>query len=174
VPVRPDLGDCESCGAPVTEFAARAPLHPEGVVGMPVHDRAMSRWAGAEHRFGPIGKLAVTAIVLLMGPWGSVSFFTLLYAPAWVMLATIVLREAWKAQPVGPAAEPNRRRRFAENHPLLGSDIDMRLIWAALTLMAIGSIAIFVHHTHSAGMFAVAAVFLMIGVGVLGAWLAGL
>jgi len=109
-----------------------------------------------------------TAAVVLLGPW-SVSFGTLLWAPVWLMLSALVLREVWRPQPVDADEGPTPIERFRERHPVLGGRIDPRLL-----LLAAGAVLVaapFVLDTGPA--FVVEAIGASVAVGTLLAWLAG-
>jgi hypothetical protein len=174
-PLPSDLGACRACGAPVTEFAARAPLH-DGIVFDPRRARPQtSRWRGAPHRLGPLGRVLATALVVLFGPWGSFTFFTLLYTPVWVAVSTIILKDVWRKTAVAAeAAPPGIRDRFRSSHPVMGREIDPRI----LKRVAIAVVAVFVviaaPSVHGPQLFAIAAIGSMVGLGFLLAWLAGI
>jgi hypothetical protein len=121
----PDVRWCTLCFAPITEFAAR-PVSPIAFVDEAHHDVRTSRWHGGEMTFGPVGRVVATAVVLLMGPWASVSFFTLLYGPIWLGVAVICLRHIWQRRALDADAPLTSGERFRQRHPTLGARIDSR------------------------------------------------
>jgi hypothetical protein len=155
-------------------------LH-DGVVFDPPRVRSeTSRWRGAPHRLGTAGRLLATALVLLFGPWGTISFFTFLYTPVWVVVSTIVLKDVWRkthvisgAHPDAPPAPPTARDRFLSRHPFLGRRIDPRTA-VALGVAAMAVLVLLaIPRVHGPELFALAALGSMVGVGFLLAWLSG-
>jgi hypothetical protein len=124
-PLSPDVRWCTWCFAPITEFAAR-PVTPVAFAEMPHHRLRTSRWRGGEMTFGPVGRIVATIVVLLMGPWTNVSFFTLLYAPIWLGIAVICLRHIWQRRTLEVGSPPTAGERFRERHPTLGARIETR------------------------------------------------
>lgn len=169
---------CAACGEPVTEFAARAPLH-DGVVFDPTRaGTEMSRWRGGPHRLGPLGRVLATVLVILFGPWGSFTFFTLMYTPVWVVVSTIVLKDVWRTTPVMEGSPlvrpPSAIDRFASRHPVLGQKLDRR-VGTALVAAAIAVLVVLaIPRVHGPELFALAAVASMVGLGFLLAWLSGI
>lgn len=138
----------------------------------------MSRWQGGPHRLGPLGRVLATVLVILFGPWGSFSFFTLMYTPVWVVVSTIVLKDVWSKTPVmagSPlAGPPSAMDRFASRHPLLGSRLDPR-VGIALVAAAIAVLVVLaIPRVHDPELFALAAIGSMVGLGFLLAWLSGI
>lgn len=90
-------------------MTSRRPLHPREpqlppLPGLrePAPKPAYSRWQGSSTAFGPRGRIAVTALVLL---FLGMSFFYMLL-PLWLILvgtAVIVLRDVWKKTRVEPS-----------------------------------------------------------------------
>jgi len=163
-----DVRWCGRCFEPVREFEPRATIHPGGVVGTPRPAPRRSRWRGGPTSLGPVGKVLTTAAIVLLGPW-SLSFGTLLWAPAWITLSVFVLREVWRPQAVGPNEPPTRAERFREGHPVLGHPLDPRLLVVlALSVLALAPLVL-----GTGAIFVVEAVGGMIALGSLLAWLAG-
>lgn len=167
----PDIRWCTRCYAPVTEFAARERLH-DGYVGAPRTEMRTSRWRAGPLTFGPIGRLLATAIVVLMGPWGSISLFTLLYAPVWIAVAVIVLRQIWRPETIDPDEPPTRSQRFRERHPFLGRPIGGRAFTSGAIALSMAAWVTGIVVMDTAGRVILVAVAAIIGVGLLIAWLA--
>src|SRR5438874_13265160 len=101
---------CRSCGAvlpaavpwcgqclvpvdePATTPACRAPRS-RGILESRAQTPQYSRWQAGPTTFGPVGRVLATILILSFGPWTGVSFFTLLWTPVWVILATVLLRQ---------------------------------------------------------------------------------
>jgi hypothetical protein len=169
-PLSPDVRWCGQCHEPVREFAPRLGVHDGGFVGNPRIERRTSRWQGGPTALGPTGKILATASVLLFGPWQSVSVFTLLYGPVWVLLSVIVLKEIWRPRFLGPDAPPTKGERFRERHPILASRIDGRL------LLLIGVVCLFGLSTMvlgTGGSFLMLGLGGVVAIGFLLAWLSG-
>lgn len=129
-----DVRWCTACFTPITEFAAR-PATPVGFVEVPHHHVRTSRWQGGEMTFGPVGRIVATTVVLLMGPWANVSFFTLFYGPIWLGVAVICLRHIWQRRALEAGAPATPGERFRERHPMLGARIDSRGVALILSAM---------------------------------------
>lgn len=107
--LRPDLGWCATCYAPVTPFAARPPLHEPGtLVGTPMSDVRTSRWRAGPTTMGPIGRIVWTVGLLLIFPW-------------WAL--AMPLRSIWRRERVAEGAPPSRIERFRDRHPGLEREI---------------------------------------------------
>jgi hypothetical protein len=103
----PDVRWCGLCYEPVREFTSRAPLHeriPEPEPSRRIHlgppaDRRTggrySRWERTPTTFGPVGRSALTVLLVA---WIVSAFFTM-FVLFWLILATVggwILREVWK------------------------------------------------------------------------------
>lgn len=101
----PDIRRCTRCSAPVTQFSAR-PTRAGGFVGTPRHDVLTSRWRGNTVTFGPVGRVVITSITILLGPWtlfGGFQManpFFLWYLFGYLIAAVMVLKQSWVAVPV--------------------------------------------------------------------------
>jgi hypothetical protein len=123
-PLPPDLGWCARCYTPVTAFAARPPLHDPGTyVGMPRADVRTSRWRGSATTLGPVGRLALTAALLLIFPWWAV---------------VLPLRSVWRRTRVPAGAAPTALDRLAERHPFLGRRLALPP-WAKAAVVVAGA-----------------------------------
>jgi hypothetical protein len=108
-PLRPDLEWCGTCYTRVTTFAARPKVHEPGTfVGIPRPDVRMSRWRASATTMGPVGRVAITIVLLLLFPW-------------WAIL--LPLRGVWRSVRVPDGAPPTRLDRLRERHPLLAREL---------------------------------------------------
>jgi hypothetical protein len=162
---------CGLCQKPILEFSPREPVRAGTYVGNVRVEARYSRWRASPTTFGPVGRVLATSAVILMGPWTGISMFSILYVPVWIMLSTMILKQVWARQRVDPDAPPTRFDRFRERHPLLAFRIDPPLVLAGIGLLLILVAALALTGT---GVLLVAVVALLIGVGALLAWLAGI
>jgi hypothetical protein len=94
----PDLRWCPVCYEPITEFAARAPLHHGDFVGSPIptggHIPHWSRWEKSATTFGPIGRVVATMLLVatLLPAITSGGFMYLITFP---IVAVVVLNAVW-------------------------------------------------------------------------------
>lgn len=135
-----DVRWCGRCYEPVREFTPRAPLHGE-IVGELHHDVVTSRWRKGPATFGPLGRLGITALLVLppsvivpaaMDIWLLALWFLLGYS----IFAAMVLRDVWRAAPVD--GSPSATARFAATHPVLGQ----RVPFAGRVLAGAGAIVV--------------------------------
>ena len=97
-PLLPDLPWCPQCYEPVTQFAARAPLHHGDFVGSPIptsgHIPHWSRWEKSATTFGPVGRLVATMLLFatLLPAIASAGFMYLITFP---IAAAVVLNAVW-------------------------------------------------------------------------------
>jgi hypothetical protein len=130
----------------VTEFAARPPLHEAGTfVGIPTNRVRTSRWRKGHTTFGPLGRLGVTAALLLMLGWGLMASggptpFGLWFFLGWSILAGIVLRQTWAPIRVD---EPRRGPRAwaASGFPKAGADLQPSVALAIVAAPVLGALA---------------------------------
>ena len=118
-PLSPDVRWCGLCKEPVREFAPREPVHTGGFVGDVHTDARYSRWRSSPTAFGPAGRLLATLTVILLGPWGTTSTFTLLYTPVWILLSVVALRHIWQRQRLDVDTPPTRAERLRGRPPRL-------------------------------------------------------
>jgi hypothetical protein len=136
----PDLRRCLACGAAVTEFAVRPPLHDEGFAGAPMHDIHTSRWRASDTTFGPAGRLAITVATiafLAAGLW-MMGFtpFGLWFFLGWSILAGHIFKQVWA--PVRIDGTPSGARAVLERRfPRAGRAVQpgvlLTLVVAAMT-----------------------------------------
>jgi hypothetical protein len=115
----PDLRRCLTCGATVTEFAVRPPLHDDGFVGVPMHDIRTSRWRATDTTLGPGGRLAITVATiafLATGLWMmGLTPFGLWFFLGWSILAGHIFKQVWAPVRIDDAPRGARtalERRF--------------------------------------------------------------
>lgn len=137
-----DVRWCGRCYEPVREFTPRAPLHGE-VVGELHHDVVTSRWSKGPGTFGPLGRLGITALLVVppslivpaaMGIWPLALWFLLGYS----IFAAMVLRDVWKRAPVVGTSKATGR--LTARHPVLGR----RVPFAGPVLAGVGSLVVLV------------------------------
>lgn len=166
-----DVRWCTRCYAPITEYAARERLH-DGFVGITQPDVRYSRWKAGPLSFGPVGRLLVTTLVLLMGPWTTISFFTLMYAPIWLGLSVTVLKQVWRREPVEADSPPSVTERFRERHPILGYRFKGSSVVIALSALLLVTGSILMIRADTAGRYALVVVCVMLALGAFIAWIA--
>src|SRR6476660_448989 len=97
-PLLPDLPWCPACYEPVTQFAARAPLHHGDFVGSPIPTRGhishWSRWATSATTFGPTGRV-VAAVTRLATLLPAISDAKIVYVLTFPVAAAVVLNALW-------------------------------------------------------------------------------
>lgn len=122
----PDLGWCGRCYTRVTTFAARPPMHDPGAyVGTLRPDVRTSRWRGGPTTMGPVGRIAITVLLLLIFPW-------------WAIV--LPLRSVWRRTRVPDGAPPTMLDRFGERHPMLGRRLTLPpLAKGAVVVLGVGA-----------------------------------
>lgn len=105
----PDVRWCLRCYEPVRELAPRAPqLPPLPSVFEPKHESEMSRWKAGATTFGPVGRLVVTGIVVLMAPGSRDVMSLVIMWPCYLLLAGVVLRSTWRRDYVDTTGDARR------------------------------------------------------------------
>jgi hypothetical protein len=166
-----DVRWCTFCFAPITEYAPRERLH-DGFVGTPQPEVRSSRWRKAGSlSFGPVGRVLITAFVLLMGP-STVSFFSLFYLPIWLGLSIVVLRQVWTRVPIDANAPPTTTERFRERHPILGLRIDGTSVAIVLGALLLLTIATLMLRANTAGFYGLVVLVATVGLSAFIAWVA--
>jgi hypothetical protein len=95
-----------------------------------------SRWRKGPTTFGPVGRLGVTAVLILMLLWGLIASggatpFGLWFFLGWSILAGIVLRQTWGPVRVdGP--QRGLRPWIARRFPKAGADLSPRVVVASV------------------------------------------
>jgi len=96
---------CLLCYEPVRQLTPREPPRPTNAVFEPASSPLKSRWRKGPTTFGPVGRLAITAVVLAFAPWGGLTGFgsaagplTLWWLLGWSVTAPVVLRHVWRKE----------------------------------------------------------------------------
>lgn len=161
----PDVRWCTFCFAPITAYAARERLH-DGFVGTLQSDVRYSRWKRAGPlSFGPVGRVVMTALVLLMGPWATVSFFTIMYTPIWLGLSFVVLKQVWHRESLDEDAPPTATERFRERHPILGHRFDGSSVAIVLGALLLATVSVLMIRADTTGFYGLVALLAMLGLG---------
>jgi hypothetical protein len=93
----PDVRWCLRCYAPVLEHSPRGGQLPPVHFLAPKDDHRTSRWKGGATTFGPVGRVAITAAVLLFAPWTAAGVVGLVVVwPVFLLVAFVVLRSTWR------------------------------------------------------------------------------
>jgi hypothetical protein len=139
-----DVMWCVRCYEPVRHLTPRSPelavSSPQPIRG---DGRARSRWRAGATTFGPVGRIVVTAGVIVFFPWGTIGnpLTLFVYLPAYLVLAVAVLRSTWRrdlATTMPPSTpEPSSSDEPVEvvRPPLPRSTI---VAWIALGLIGLG------------------------------------
>jgi hypothetical protein len=167
----PSVRWCSLCNERVLEFSPREPVHTGGYVGELHTEPRYTRWRSSPTTFGPLGRIVVTLAVILMGPWTAISAFTIIYLPAWIMLATLILKQVWLRQRVDEGAPPTPMEAFRERHPVLGLRVDPGLLLVGMGLILAIVAALTLSGT---GVVVLIVLWMVDGVGALLAWFAGM
>jgi hypothetical protein len=99
--LRGDVRWCLRCYEPVRELTPREPQLPTvNFLPDPDEHRERSRWKAGATTFGPVGRIAVTLIVLAFAPWSTNVIALVVAWPAYLTIAGIVLSQTWKKDDV--------------------------------------------------------------------------
>jgi hypothetical protein len=112
---------CLRCYAPVRHLTPRERQIPTITFLPPREELPRSRWKRGATTFGPAGRLAITAVVLLLAPWSASPIALVVLWPAYLAIAGLVLASTWRkdvvdtmpgtpvpAAPGAPLPEPVR------------------------------------------------------------------
>jgi hypothetical protein len=87
---------CLRCYEPVRQLTPREPqLAPLPTATVPRVERPRSRWKAGATTFGPVGRIAITIIVLLFAPTSLDPISLFIYWPCYLALAFVILRSTW-------------------------------------------------------------------------------
>lgn len=87
---------CLRCYEPVRQLTPREPqLAPLPTVAVPRVERRHSRWKAGATTFGPVGRIAITVVVLLFAPTSLDPISLFVYLPGYLAIAFVVLRSTW-------------------------------------------------------------------------------
>ena len=178
VELNADVRWCTQCYTPVTEFAAR-PTRPGGFVDMPRHDVRYTRWQRSPSTFGPLGRLGITAVLLLgvpiaFMPMGSAFWpVGLWFLLGYCLFSSLVLRSVWQRVPITDATE-SPPHEWRQGHPHLAREVRLpRIVMQAGAVLAAAALVVVIGRTGDDlhRFFAVAGI-VMLGFGVgLARWL---
>ena len=98
---------CLRCYEPVRLLTPREPQLPSVHLIQPEEQLATSRWQRGATSFGPAGRLSITAVVLLLAPWSINPLAIVVVWPAYLFVATLVLRDTWKRDFVETTSAPS-------------------------------------------------------------------
>jgi len=134
---------CSLCLEPVRELSARP--RTEGTYVAPFERPIRySRWRAGTLTFGPIGRVAITVVVVLVGAGFVIGGFNpamLWSLMGYVVAATLILKQTWAKVKI-PEGEAETEAGHPPNelharHPVLFHRIDARILWGALGVMAV-------------------------------------
>jgi hypothetical protein len=168
------------CKEPVSEFAPRE-VAAAGYVGTPEPAVRTSRWRATELTFGPLGRLAVTAIVfgvLLMGMRGmGPTPFGLWFFMGWFITASLVLKQTWQKVRIDPEEAPGRRARLgaalAGRFPTLDRPVGGPIVGLALAVLGATIAVVAYWKVGELGRFGILVLGVMTAVSVVLIWLTG-
>ena len=135
---------CLRCYEPVRQLSPRPVQLPTIRFLDPTAAPPTSRWRKGPTTFGPFGRLAITAVVVAVGPWSMLAGLgglALWYLLGYSVLAVAVLRDVWRRERVldpdaGGTGGP--RAWIAERFPRLGRPIPPVVVVGILAAMVLG------------------------------------
>ncbi len=163
-PLPPSVRWCGMCHAPVRELSPR-PRDARGYVEPIEPEVRYSRWRGNALTLGPVGRIVITAGVVLFG----LSFVIQGFNPAmiwplgmYVIAATVVLKEVWKPVRIDePEPAPERPVR----HALLQRRVSPRVLVALAGAFAIVVAFLALRHESAGDLFLPGCALVMVGFG---------
>lgn len=170
---------CLRCYEPVCHLTPRESAPPGVVFVSSGPQHRTSRWRAGPTTFGPVGRILVTALVLVLFPWQvlrGLDPLVLWQALGYTLAATLVLRHTWRRERVldeRPGRLDALRERVAARAPFLGRrlSIDPRATLAALVLLGILGLSFAWTQNDTFGRYLLAAISGVLATGVLVAWL---
>lgn len=191
----PDVMWCTQCYEPVRQLTPRdrqlPPLReveepPPWVRRSPLRGPketpVYSPWRAGPTTFGPVGRILITIVVVLVFPSGGYVGFgspigplLLWYLLGYTVFATLVLRGVWRKERVYDHRldlPTHLRRRVAERAPVLARPIrmDARLVVGFVGVAALGLLLVLWIGSDMEGRFTLVATGSVIGLGMLLAW----
>jgi hypothetical protein len=148
-----DVRRCLACGAPVRDFALRAFVSAPNAI--PASEHVHSRWQGGPTTFGPVGRIIVTALIVLVGVGVTGALFAVAWPFAlwfllgWGLASGMVLRHTWQEErvipgtipPASPVSRP--QARVSARSAVLGRKVPAAVPVAGL-LLASAAVAVYV------------------------------
>jgi len=180
-PLPPSVRWCSLCLEPVRELSPRPSDVGNYVEPMRPQVR-YSRWIAGPLTFGPLGRVIITVVVVLVGSgfvMGGFNPAMLWMLSGYVVAATLILKQTWTRVRIPDAeveAEGESRSPSSElraRHPVLFHRIDPRILCGALGLIAVAIVFAVTRSMSVGNLFLPIAAILLVGVGILQAWLAG-
>jgi hypothetical protein len=179
-PLAPEVRWCLRCYAPVLQLTPRErqlPGLPEVEEPPPWANRSplrdpdarpptYSRWRAGPTTFGPVGRLTLTLVVLLVFPWDalvSLNPLRLWFMLGYTIFGTYVLRHTWRRErvmverPVGDGGRSIRARLNARAGRL-SRGVDARVLVGAVGALALGGLALAWMAADGFGRYGIAAV----------------
>lgn len=137
---------CLRCFAPVRSLSPRDPQLPAVRFLADREPTERSRWKAGVNTFGPGGRIAITALVLILAPWTANLVVIAVVWPCYLILAGLVLRSTWRKDDVQTTTLAHiaaTGRPAAEPPPAVATPAPRSTIvaWVALGVLA-GGIAI--------------------------------
>ena len=173
---------CSLCLEPVRELSPRP--KDEGNYIEPLRPQvSYSRWRAGPLTFGPLGRVIITVVVVLVGSGFVVGGFNpamLWMLSGYVVAATLILKQTWTrvripdAEIAAAADAPSPSSELRTRHPVLFRRIDPRLLCGALGLIAVALVFAITRSMSVDKLFLPIAAILLVGVGIVQAWLAGI
>jgi hypothetical protein len=145
-------------------------------VGPLQQEARYSRWRAGPLTFGPLGRVAITVVVVLVGVSTMVGGFN----PAWLwflsgyaVAATLILKQTWKKVRIPDTEAPRPPPEAHARHPVLFRPIDRRVLLGGCGLIAATAVFLGVRSMSLFSLFMPIAALLLLGVGLFIAWLSG-
>jgi hypothetical protein len=156
------------CFAPITRYAARE--RSVSSTDTPVHAVRSTRWKKAGPlSFGPLGRVLITIVVVLMGP-STASFFSLMYLPVWLGFSVVILKQVWRPMPLAPDEPPTTAERFRERHPTLSFRFDGRSIVIVLGAVLLVGVVVLMLLADTARFYGLVGLCSILGLAAFIAW----
>ncbi len=90
-----DVRWCLQCYEPVRHLSPREPQIPTVHFIHSSQEPKATRWRAGPTTFGPVGRIVLTAVVIVgptvLVPWP--------YLPLWAIVAVVILRDVWRKEP---------------------------------------------------------------------------
>jgi hypothetical protein len=180
----PSVRWCGQCLEPVRELSPR-PSDAGNYVAPLLTPPRYSRWRAGSLTFGPVGRVAITVVVVLVGS----GFVTGGFNPAmlwmlsgYVVAATLILKQTWarvripdaEVEAGDTAGTPSPSSELRARHPVLFKRIDPRILCGAAGVIAVALVFAITRSMSVDKLFLPIAALLLVGVGLVQAWLSGI
>ena len=168
VDLSPEVMWCLRCYEPVRQLTPRAPQVPTIHFLGSDDPHPTSRWRRGPTTFGPVGRLSITTLVLVAGPWTSLRGFgdpiaalSLWYLLGYTFIAVLVLRHVWRRERVlEPHVSGRAHDWVAARFPRLGRSITIPpiVVIGVLSLLVVTSLVVVWVSSDLTGRYYLAAV----------------